>query len=412
MEQGKNVVLIGCQYGGEGKGRLSSEMAQTNFFSGFARFNGGHDTEESFEVAGKRGVSKLIPHHVLGNGKKAFIGRGVAVSLRVLVKEMMFLENCGLDLHSRLFVSSACPMILPSHMALDAARLAMERLDFKPSELGMRSAFEDVALGRAIRLGDLFFDGDFSEKLESLVEKHNFILTDYYGVHASNLEEIEEEAFMLMEKARKCITDVSAAISLGNSSGESYLLEGRGGFLEDVGGASAAAGLGIAMRSISQRIGVAKAYSTRVVGKAFPTEIYGEAARRILGLGREKASSRIGWLDAVELRKSVMESGVERLFVTKLDALDGLGKFKICSGYDFRGEPMSSYPESKAEFAHCRPIYEDAFGWSGSVYGKKKEDLPYEARAYLDRISELCEVEVEYSPFGRACDENEMRAAI
>ena len=409
----KNVVVIGTQWGDEGKGKIVDWL--TDHAQGVVRFQGGHNAGHTLVIGGKKTILRLIPSGILHAGKACYIGNGVVLSPDALLKEIDELEAAGVDVKSRLHISEACPLILPYHIAIDQAREAAKGAGkIGTTGRGIGPAYEDKVARRAIRLQDLFDPKRFSDKLEPLLDYHNFVLTQYLKAPAVSFSKTRDEALELAPRLAPMITDVSRALYDAGRAGKSLLFEGAQGALLDIdhgtypyvtssncvaGAASAGAGVGPGM--LHYVLGITKAYTTRVGSGPFPTELEDEAGDKLRKRGNEFGSvtgrpRRCGWFDAAALNRSMQINGVSGLCITKLDVLDGLETLRICTGYRIDGELTDMPPPGAEAMEKCEPVYESLSGWTQSTFGiKRLDDLPEAARGYLKRIEAICGVPVD-----------------
>jgi adenylosuccinate synthase len=409
----KNVVVIGTQWGDEGKGKIVDWL--TDHAQGVVRFQGGHNAGHTLVIGGKKTILRLIPSGILHAGKACYIGNGVVLSPDALLKEIDELESAGVDVKSRLHISEACPLILPYHIAIDQAReVAKGTGKIGTTGRGIGPAYEDKVARRAIRLQDLFDPKGFAAKLEPLLDYHNFVLTHYLKSAAVDFAKTCDEALALAPRLAPMITDVPRELYEAGRAGKSLLFEGAQGALLDIdhgtypyvtssncvaGAASAGAGVGPGM--LHYVLGITKAYTTRVGSGPFPTELEDATGERLRKRGNEFGSvtgrpRRCGWFDAAALKRSMQINGVSGLCITKLDVLDGSDSLQICTGYRIDGKLTDMPPPGAEAMERCEPVYEMLPGWSESTVGVKKLDgLPANARAYLKRIEAICGVPVD-----------------
>jgi adenylosuccinate synthase len=409
----KNVVVIGTQWGDEGKGKVVDWL--TDHAQGVVRFQGGHNAGHTLVIAGRKTVLHLIPSGILHPGVVCYIGNGVVLSPHALLDEMDELAGAGINLEGRVKISEACPLILPYHAALDVAR-EIERgaARIGTTGRGIGPAYEDKVARRAIRLQDLLVPERFSEKLEQLLDYHNFVLTKYLQAKTVDLARTRDEALAMAGRLAPLVTDVPRALYEANRAGKNLLFEGAQGTLLDIDhgtypyvtssncvAGAAAAGAGVGPQMLHYVLGITKAYTTRVGSGPFPTELEGDTGERLRARGNEFGATtgrprRCGWFDAAALKRSIQINGVSGLCVTKLDVLDGMDELKVCVGYNIGGEFSDLLPAGADDTARCEPVYEELPGWSESTVGVKRlEDLPRDARAYLDQIEAICGVSVD-----------------
>ncbi len=409
---GKNVVVIGTQWGDEGKGKVVDWL--TEHAQGVVRFQGGHNAGHTLVIGGRKTVLRLIPSGILHAGVSAYIGNGVVLSPTALLEEIGELESAGVEVRSRLAISPACPLVLPYHVALDQAREgAMGDAKIGTTGRGIGPAYEDKIARRAIRLQDLFYPDRFTAKLTTLLDFHNFVLTRYYRRDPVPFEKTRDETLALAAPMRPLVADVAALLQAARRRGDSLLFEGAQGALLDIDhgtypyvtssnclAGAAASGAGVGPHFLDYVLGIVKAYTTRVGTGPFPTELTDATGAGLAKRGNEFGSvtgrpRRCGWLDIPALARSLQLNGVTGLCITKLDVLDGMDDVRICTGYTVRGEPLALLPSGADAVAECVPAYETMAGWKESTVGVKGVDgLPIQARAYLKRIEALTGVPI------------------
>ncbi len=403
----KNVVVIGAQWGDEGKGKIVDLL--TDRVAGVVRFQGGHNAGHTLVINGRKTVLRLIPSGILHETVTCFIGNGVVLSPKALFEEIAELERAGLDVTRRLRISEACPLILPYHVALDQAReAAMGAAKIGTTGRGIGPAYEDKVARRAIRVQDLFTRERFAAKLGEVLDYHNFVLRNYFKVAPIDFQSTLDEAMELAERLRPMAADVSGEVNAMIRAGKRLLFEGAQAALLDVDhgtypfvtssncvAGQASAGVGVGPQQLSYVLGVAKAYATRVGSGPFPTELDDEVGEHLRVRGNEYGSvtgrpRRCGWFDAAGLKRVVEINGVSGLCITKLDVLDGLDTVRVAVGYKVRGERRDILPVGAEALAICEPIYEEHAGWKESTLGVKSfEDLPKTAQSYLRRLEVL-----------------------
>jgi len=424
---GRSVVVIGTQWGDEGKGKIVDWLTESA--SGVVRFQGGHNAGHTLVIGGKKTVLRLIPSGVLRPGVRIYIGNGVVVSPSALLTEIGELEAAGVKVRDRLAISPACPLVMPYHVALDQARERGAGGDrIGTTGRGIGPAYEDKIARRALRVQDLLDPDRFAAKLERVLGYHNFVLEHYHKVAPVPFERTRDEALAHARTIAPMVADVAAMLHAARERGESLLFEGAQGALLDIDhgtypyvtssnciAGAAAPGSGIGPHGIDYVLGIVKAYTTRVGGGPFPTELADETGARLAKRGNEFGSvtgrpRRCGWIDVPLLRRSVQLSGVDGLCITKLDVLDGLPEIRICTGYTIDGRPADVVPTGADAVAKCVPVYETLAGWSESTVGVRKMDaLPGAARAYLDRIEALAGVPIAMVSTGPDRDETILR---
>jgi adenylosuccinate synthase len=428
MTAGRNVVVVGTQWGDEGKGKIVDWL--TDRAQGVVRFQGGHNAGHTLVIGGKKTVQHLIPSGILREKVDCFIGNGVVVSPQALVEEMDELASAGArGVVARLSISEACPLILPYHSALDQAREAAKgEKKIGTTGRGIGPAYEDKAARRAIRLQDLFDPKRFAEKLRELLEFHNFVLKNYYRFGEIDYQKTLDETLALAPRLAPLIADVPRALYHANRAGKNLLFEGAQGSLLDIDhgtypfvtssncvAGAAAAGAGIGPMHLHYVLGITKAYSTRVGGGPFPTELSDDVGERLRQRGQEFGATtgrprRTGWFDAAALKRSIQLNGVSGLCITKLDVLDGVEAVKICIGYKLDGTFSEILPVGAEELERCHPVYEELPGWMESTVGIKSYDkLPKAARDYLKRIEALAGVPIDIISTGPDREETIVR---
>jgi adenylosuccinate synthase len=410
---GKNVVVIGTQWGDEGKGKIVDLL--TEKAAAVVRFQGGHNAGHTLVIGGKKTVLHLIPSGILREGVQCLIGNGVVLSLDALIDEADGLIENGVPVYDRLKVSPGCPLILPSHVALDVAReKARGPAAIGTTGRGIGPAYEDKVSRRALKVSDLFVREKFAAKLGEVLDYHNFLLTKYFRTDAIDFAQTLDSAMSAAEIVGPITADVTQILQDIGKGDRGILFEGAQGTLLDVDhgtypfvtssntvAAAASTGSGIGPRSLDYILGIVKAYTTRVGAGPFPTELFDDMGEHLATAGAEFGATtgrprRCGWFDAVALRRSIINSSVSGLCVTKLDVLDGLETIRICVGYEIDGEPITGLPVVVDRFADCQPVYEDMDGWSESTVGAKTHaDLPDNAQKYLARIEDLAEVPLD-----------------
>ncbi len=412
---GKNVVVLGTQWGDEGKGKIVDLL--TDDVSAVVRFQGGHNAGHTLVVRGEKTVLHLIPSGILREQVQCFIGNGVVLAPDALLQEIHALESRGVPVRDRLRISAACPLILPYHVALDQAReRARGKGAIGTTGRGIGPAYEDKAARRGVRLGDLFRREKFAALLGEILDYHNFQLKHYYQVPVVDFQETLEQALAFGEQLRNLLADVPEQLHQMRLRGEHILFEGAQGSLLDIdhgtypfvtssnttaGGTSTGSGFGPLY--LDYILGITKAYTTRVGGGPFPTELFDSQGEHLARVGHEFGSTtgrarRCGWFDAVVLRRAVQLNSISGLCLTKLDVLDGLEQVRICTGYELReNDDLESLMSDAASYENVVPVYEDMPGWQQSTVGTRSmDDLPAQARAYIQRIEEVvgCPIDI------------------
>jgi len=409
----KNIVVIGTQWGDEGKGKIVDWLAESAY--GVVRFQGGHNAGHTLWVNGKKTILRLIPSGIMHPSVTCYIGNGVVLSPEALLKEIVELEAAGLDVRSRLKISEACPLILPYHVALDQAREA-RRGDAKigTTGRGIGPAYEDKVARRALRVQDLFDPIGFRSKVEEVLDLHNFVLTQYLGAQAVSVQEVVDQAMALAPAIAPMVADVSSALFEAQQAGHPLLFEGAQGALLDVDhgtypyvtssnclAGAAAAGAGVGPQTLNYVLGITKAYATRVGAGPFPTELLDDVGARLASVGQEFGSvtgrpRRCGWFDGAALKRSVRLNGISGLCITKLDVLDGLPTLKMGVGYEIDGKFCDVLPYGAAAVSRAKPVLEELPGWTQSTVGVTDfARLPANAQRYLNRMAEVCGVPID-----------------
>jgi adenylosuccinate synthase len=404
---GKNVVVIGAQWGDEGKGKIVDWLTESA--QGVVRFQGGHNAGHTLVINGRKTILRLIPSGVLREGVAIYIGNGVVLSPAALIQEIAELEAAGVDVRSRLRISPACPLVLPIHVALDQAReAALGETKIGTTGRGIGPAYEDKIARRALRVQDLLDPVRFAEKLEPLLELHNFMLVNYHKRPAVPFAQVRDETLALAPQITPMVADVAGLIHGARNRGESLLFEGAQGALLDIDhgtypyvtssnciAGAAASGCGIGPSLLDYVLGIVKAYTTRVGTGPFPTELTDDVGAGLAKRGNEFGSvtgrpRRCGWLDIPLLRRSFELNGVAGLCITKLDVLDGMPQIRLCTHYEVDGRRVDLIPTGADAVARCKPVYETLPGWTDSTVGATSFDaLPRAARDYLRRIEAL-----------------------
>jgi adenylosuccinate synthase len=403
---GKNVVVLGTQWGDEGKGKIVDLL--TDEAKCVARFQGGHNAGHTLVIDGRKTVLHLIPSGILRGDVTCLIGNGVVLAPDALLKEITGLEANGVPVRERLRLSPSCTLILPYHAALDKAReLARGKAAIGTTGRGIGPAYEDKAARRGVRLGDVLHRERFAEKLAGVMDFHNFVLKNYYKVEPVDFQQTLDDTLVIAEQIKPMIADVAGVLHDHRRRGENILFEGAQGSLLDIdhgtypyvtssnttaGGTSTGSGFGPLY--LDYVLGITKAYTTRVGGGPFPTELFDDTGKHLAAKGHEFGSTtgrarRCGWFDAVALRRAIEINSVSGLCLTKLDVLDGLDVVRICTGYRNAGVPVTVSPTDADSYEGLEPVYEDMPGWQESTVGARRlEDLPLNARRYIARLEE------------------------
>lgn len=410
---GKVVVVLGTQWGDEGKGKIVDLLCENA--SSVVRFQGGHNAGHTLVIDGKKTVLHLIPSGVLREDVECLIGNGVVLSPEALLKELDMLESGGIPARDRLKLSGACQLILPYHVALDLAREKARGNDaIGTTGRGIGPAYEDKISRRGLRLSDLLATDTLQDKLNGILDYQNFALEHYFKVDTIDPVKAYEEALAMGEALAPMIIDVPQRLAELRQSGQNIMMEGAQGTLLDIdhgtypfvtssnttaGGACTGSGLG--PRDLDYILGITKAYTTRVGAGPFPTELFDDTGAYLAKQGNEFGATtgrprRCGWFDAVILRRAMQINSISGLCITKLDVMDGLDTVKICTGYDIDGTVYTVPPVDTAKYTGCTPIYEEMPGWHESTFGLTDyAALPENARKYLKRLEEVLETPVD-----------------
>jgi adenylosuccinate synthase len=410
---GKFVVIIGTQWGDEGKGKIIDLL--TERAAAVARFQGGHNAGHTLVIGGRKTILSLIPSGILREQVRCFIGNGVVLSLEALLAESRTLEEQGVPVFERLAVSPYCPLILPSHILLDQARERARGLDaIGTTGRGIGPAYEDKVARRAVRVADLFQRDHFAAKLGEILDFHNFVLQQYYRAPTVDFQQTLDAQLSMGEQITPLVTDVTRALQQLRRTDANVLFEGAQGAMLDVDlgtypyvtasnttAGFASTGTGLGPRAFDAVLGVVKAYTTRVGAGPFPTELFDAYGEHLSRVGHEFGSvtgrrRRCGWFDAVALRRAIVNSSVSGLCMTKLDVLDGLDVIRVCVAYRVNGEVTPEPPMSVAGYTGIEPVYEELPGWQESTLGLTAyQELPLNARNYLERLQSLVGVPVD-----------------
>jgi adenylosuccinate synthase len=409
---GKQVVILGAQWGDEGKGKIVDCL--TDSADAVVRYQGGHNAGHTLIIDGKKTVLHLIPSGVLREDSRCYIGNGVVVCPTALAKEMKGLEERGVDVASKLRISSMCPVILPYHIALDQAREAARgKKAIGTTGRGIGPAYEDKVARRGLRMLDLKDTDLLKEKIHALADQHNFMLVNYYKKDAIDPDQVVQDLLALRDKLLPMIADVTADLETVMQQDGSILYEGAQGSLLDIDhgtypyvtssnttAGAVATGTGIGPLYINEVLGIVKAYQTRVGSGPFPTELFDDVGEEMGERGQEFGSTtgrsrRCGWLDMVALKRAITNNSMTGLVLTKMDVLDHLTEIKICVAYRYRGEELTAFPADATMLAECEPVYETLLGWQSTSFGVTDvAALPEPAKAYIKRIEELAGVPI------------------
>ena len=419
----KNVVVVGTQWGDEGKGKVVDWM--TDHAQGVVRFQGGHNAGHTLVIGGKKTILRLIPSGILRPDVACYIGNGVVLSPEALLKEIDELEAAGVKVANRLRISQSCTLILPYHVALDQAREAAKgAAKIGTTGRGIGPAYEDKVARRALKVIDLFNPVTFAAKLKETMEYHNFVLVNYLKAAPIDYQKTLDDALAFAPRLKPMVTDVSNALYKEMAAGKNLLFEGAQGTLLDVDhgtypfvtssncvAGAAAAGAGVGPGQLHYVLGITKAYATRVGSGPFPTELDDATGEFLRKKGNEFGSvtgrpRRCGWFDVAALKRSIQINGVTGLCITKLDVLDGLKTVKLATSYQMNGEPCDLLPPGADGAAACTPVYEEMPGWTESTAGISEfAKLPANAQNYLRRMEETSGAKIALVSTGPDRDE-------
>lgn len=409
----KSVVILGTQWGDEGKGKIVDLL--TDQASVAVRFQGGHNAGHTLVIEGEKTVLHLLPSGILRDSVKCVIGNGVVLCLEALLKEIGELEERGVPVRERLRISGACPLILPSHIALDQAREKQKGGNkIGTTGRGIGPAYEDKVARRGIRLAETLNEEQFSNNLAELLQYHNFLLKNYYHVEEIDFEKTKDHCLSLAEQVKPMIADTIDILHAHRKAGDNILFEGAQGSLLDIDhgtypfvtssnttAGGTATGSGYGPLYLDYVLGITKAYTTRVGSGPFPTELFDEVGAHLASVGHEKGATtgrdrRCGWFDASAVKLAMRINSVSGICLTKLDVLDGLESIKVCTGYKGVGDNISGSLMDVNSYKNLEPLYEELPGWKESTVGAKSlDELPDNAKNYIKYIEETVEVPVD-----------------
>lgn len=419
----KNVVILGTQWGDEGKGKLVDLLCEKA--SAVVRYQGGHNAGHTLVIKGQKTVLRLMPSGILHDGMKCFIGNGVVLSPDAFLQEMDELEKRGVPVTERLKISAACSILLPYHIRIDQAReKARGNNKIGTTGRGIGPCYEDKVARRGLRMMDFFDSKQFEEKLKSLADYHNFQLKYYFHEEALSYETVLAQLNISMKRILPMIADVTSELSTLIKAEKSILFEGAQGTLLDIDlgtypfvtssnttAGAVSTGTGFGPRYLDAVLGVTKAYVTRVGSGPFPTELHDNIGTVIAERGNEFGSvtgrpRRCGWFDAILMRRAVFVNSLSSLAMMKLDVLDTLSEIKICTAYRYRGEIIRDLPMNLCELQECEPVYETMPGWQTSTFGvTDMASMPVAAKNYLVRLEALCGVPIDIISTGPERDQ-------
>ncbi len=409
---GHNIIVIGSQWGDEGKGKVVDLL--TEHVDAVVRFQGGHNAGHTVVIDGEKTVLHLIPSGVLRNNVSCMIGNGVVLSPAALLAELKMLTAKGMEVSNTLFISEACPLLLPYHVRLDQAReQARGKAAIGTTGRGIGPAYEDKVARRGLRAGDLLAPKRLAEKLAEVLAYHNFTLQHYYQTDGLDYQALLDETLAHAELIRPMLADVTGMLQQIKANHGRILFEGAQGTLLDIDHGTypfvtssnttagcAATGSGVGPLDFDYVLAITKAYTTRVGAGPFPTELFDDTGQLLRNKGNEYGATtgrprRCGWFDAVALHRAVRINSISGLCITKLDVLDGLESIKICHAYELHGEIRHTPPMDADACARCQPVYEEMPGWQTSTAGLRcYDDLPENALRYLERLGALCETPI------------------
>lgn len=410
---GKNVVVIGTQWGDEGKGKVVDLL--TDKAQAVVRFQGGHNAGHTLVIDGKQTILHLIPSGILRENTRCLIGNGVVLSPEALLEEVAMLEQSGVPVMDRLSISESCPVILPYHVALDHAREAARgKKAIGTTGRGIGPCYEDKVSRRGIRFGEMLDTAHFGDRLREVMEYHNFALEHYFKAEPVDYQKVLDDGLAQAERMRPLADDVTGTLHQLRREGRNVMFEGAQGALLDIDhgtypyvtssnttAGGACTGSGVGPKEIDYVLGIVKAYTTRVGAGPFPTELFDAAGEHLGTKGHEFGATtgrqrRCGWLDTVALRRSLEINSVTGMCITKLDVLDGMETVKICVGYNLDGQQVDAPPVGAEGFEKCEPVFVEVPGWSEPTVGAQSiDDLPKNARDYLRKVEELCEAPID-----------------
>ncbi len=409
---GKNVVVLGTQWGDEGKGKIVDLL--TEKAAAVVRFQGGHNAGHTLVINGEKTALHLIPSGILRDGVRCVIGNGVVLAPDALLKEIRALEDRGVPVMDRLRVSHACPLIMPYHVALDQAReIKRGNAKIGTTGRGIGPAYEDKVSRRGLRVGDMY-QPEFADKLKEVMEYHNFVLTNYYGVDAVDYEDTLAAAKDWAEQIKGIVVDAVDLVHGIREDGGDIMFEGAQGTLLDIDhgtypfvtssnttAGGVATGSGVGPLYLDQILGITKAYTTRVGSGPFPTELFDSVGEHLSVKGNEKGTTtgrarRCGWFDAMLVKHSIRVNSINTICLTKLDVLDGLDTIRVCIGYEDENGNRLNVPASADQFEKIKPVYQDLPGWKETTFGARSmADLPDNARAYIRFVEDAIEAPID-----------------
>lgn len=409
----KKVIVVGTQWGDEGKGKIVDLLTETA--NVVVRFQGGHNAGHTLVINGQKTVLHLIPSGILRESTHCLIGNGVVLAPDALFNELDGLEKSGVPVSERLGISEACPLIMPYHIALDLAREHKRgKKAIGTTGRGIGPAYEDKVARRGLRLGDLVYDYQFADKLESVMEYHNFALKNYYQADTLDYQQVLDQMLSYKSRLQPLTVDVTQLLDDYTRQGRPMMFEGAQGMMLDIdhgtypfvtssntSSGSAASGSGVGPNAFDEILGIVKAYTTRVGAGPFPTELSCAVGQHLGEKGHEFGATtgrerRCGWFDAVLMRRSRQVNGLTTLCLTKLDVLDGLDELKICTSYRYDEQELSVAPVGADALDKCEPVYETMPGWQEKTQGiKELSELPQAAQDYVARLAELVEVPID-----------------
>ena len=410
---GKSIVILGSQWGDEGKGKIVDFLSREA--KCVVRFQGGNNAGHTLVINGQKTALRLIPSGILQPQVQCLIGNGVVVNPIALIQEITELEARGVDVRSRLLVSAACPVVMPYHILIDQARERQRKAEaIGTTGRGIGPAYEDKIARRGLRLADLVQQQVFADKLAPVLEYHNFILQNYYHAKPLEFNAVLEEHLLLAEQLQPLFADIPQLLQTYRKAGENIIFEGaQGSFLDidhgtypyvtssNTTAGAVATGSGFGPLYLDAVLGVTKAYTTRVGGGPFITELFDEVGKHLAKVGHEFGTvtgrpRRCGWFDVAAMRRSSQINSFSSLCITKLDVLDGLDSIRVCVAYQCNGERLSLPPVELEYYQQCEPVYQELPGWKESTLGVTRyADLPTNAKNYLQYLEKLVEVPID-----------------
>ncbi|MCK5719706.1 MAG: adenylosuccinate synthase [Thiomargarita sp.] len=420
---GKNVVIIGTQFGDEGKGKIVDLLTEKAV--AVVRFQGGHNAGHTLVINNKQTILHLIPSGILRQNVQCLIGNGVVLSPSALAEEIKMLEDRGIPVQERLYISDACPLLLPHHVVLDHAReVARGKNKIGTTGRGIGPAYEDKVARRGLRVGDLLNAKTFAAKLETVLEYHNFVLEHYFKSETVDLQKTLDETLAMGESLKPMITNIPEMLNQLRSEGKNILFEGAQGTFLDIDqgtypfvtssnttAGGSATGSGIGPRDLDYILGITKAYTTRVGSGPFVTELFDDVGKHLSSKGHEFGATtgrarRCGWIDIIAMKRATAVNSLTGICLTKLDVLDGLETIRICESYQYGEQILTTLPNDVDILAACKPIYTEMSGWQETTAGVRNyQELPTNARAYIEKLEKLLGIPIDVISTGAERDD-------